>query len=153
MDSSEGLDQGDRWLDAFLPYLLYRVTMKSNARMLNHVRRQKINPSQWRVLAVLKSYGKLSLGAIGELTCMEQPTVSRVVAQLEADGRVARRAAASDARVSEIWLTPKGEATFKAIVPTALRHQELAFEGLSRKEVTLLINLLAKIEHNMSLYE
>lgn len=149
MDVTSDLEKGDYWLDTFLPYLLYRVTMKSNARMLATVRRQRINPSQWRVLAVLKSYGTLSMSAIGDLTCMEQPTVSRIIGQLEETDHVARRPSASDARVAEIRLTAKGEETFKKIVPAARRHQQTAVEGLSRKELADLIKLLSKIEHNI----
>lgn len=151
MDTTLELEQGDNWLDSFLPYLLYRVTMKSNAKMLSKVRRQGINPSQWRVLAVLKSYGTLSLGAIGEFTCMEQPTISRIVSQLEESGHVARRLSATDARVAEIRLTPAGESTFKQIVPAALRHHDLVIEGMSRKELSDFIRLLEKIEKNMNL--
>lgn len=149
MDVTSELEKGDHWLDTFLPYLLYRVTMKSNTRMIATVRRERINPSKWRVLAVLKSYGTLSMGAIGELTCMEQPTVSRVISQLEKTDHVVRRLSASDARVAEIRLTAKGEETFKKIVPAALRHQEMAVEGLSRKELAQLIKLLSKIEQNI----
>ncbi|MFI0848405.1 MarR family winged helix-turn-helix transcriptional regulator [Mesorhizobium sp. IMUNJ 23232] len=149
MDITSELEKGDYWLDAFLPYLLYRVTMKSNAMMLATVRRQGINPSQWRVLAVLKSYGTLSMSAIGELTCMEQPTISRIISQLEETDHVARRLSAADARVAEISLTARGEGTFKKIVPAALRHQERAVDGLSRKELAELVKLLSKIEHNI----
>lgn len=149
MKSEPSLEEGDNWLDGFLPYRLYRVTMKSDSKMLNRIRAQRINPSQWRVLAVLKSYGTSSMSSIAELTCMEQPTVSRVVAQLEKSGRVSRRLSPSDARVAEVSLTTKGDATFKEIVPAALRQHELAIEGLSRKELSNLLGLLAKVEGNL----
>lgn len=93
------------------------------------------------------------MGAIADLTRMEQPTVSRVVAQLEKSGRVTRQFSVADGRVAEVSLTEKGEATFNEIVPAALRHHDLAIEGLSRKELTALIGTLAKIEKNLGFYD
>ena len=80
--------QGNGWLDDFVPYQLYRVTNKLNARLLKRLKTMRINSSQWRVLSVLRAYGPLSIGRIVETTLMEQPTTSRVVAQLERVGHV-----------------------------------------------------------------
>ncbi len=129
---SESLSRGDNWIDDFTPYLLYRVTSKLNAKLMGKLRASRINPSQWRVLSVLRAYGTLSVGKIVEFTLMEQPTVSRVVAQLEQEGRVVRRWSASDSRVAEVTLTEPGVEAFNEIYPTALRHQSLAFPGLQQ---------------------
>ncbi|HEX7114900.1 MAG TPA: hypothetical protein VF193_07185, partial [Steroidobacter sp.] len=40
------------WLDDYVPYQLYRVTNKLNARLLKRLKRMRINTSQWRVLSV-----------------------------------------------------------------------------------------------------
>lgn len=150
MDQGLQREQGDNWLDDFLPYRLFRVTTKSDSRMLNRLRKQQINPSQWRVLAVLKSYGTMSMSMIAETTCMEQPTVSRVVGQLDEQGHVTRRLSEQDARVAMVSLTDKGFATFDQIAPAAVRQHELAIKGLSRKELTTLLGLLAKVEDNLA---
>src|SRR4051812_37187826 len=143
---ADAVEAGDNWIEEFVPYRLYRVTNRLNAKLLGKLKSLRINPSQWRVLSVLKAYGKLNIGAIVDLTLMEQPTVSRVVAQLEGKGRVSRRPSSDDARVTEVSLTPKGVEAFNQIVPTALRHQELAFQGFTAAETVSLVRLLAKIE-------
>lgn len=147
------LESGDNWIDSFLPYQLYRVTSRLNAKLMGKLKASRTNPSQWRVLSVLRAYGTLSVGQIVETTLMEQPTVSRVVAQLEHDGRVVRRWSAADSRVAEVTLTPRGLAAFEEIVPTALRHQELAFRGFSKQEIATLSGLLARIEQNIEFYD
>ena len=144
---------GDNWIEGFVPYRLYRVTNRLNAKLLGKLKSMRINPSQWRVLSVLKAYGTLNIGAIADLTLMEQPTVSRVVAQLEAKGGLSRRASDEDARVTEVALTAKGVDAFNQIIPTALRHQELAFEGFTVKEMATLTRLLAKVEKNIEAYD
>jgi DNA-binding MarR family transcriptional regulator len=150
--SSQTAGQGDRWIDSFVPYQLYRVTAKLNAKLMAKLKATNINPSQWRVLSVLKAYGVLSLSQIVELTLMEQPTVSRVVAQMEHDGRLVRRPSPTDSRVLEISLTEVGVSAFNEIVPTALRHQELGFKGFSRKEIETFCGMLARIEENLEYY-
>jgi DNA-binding MarR family transcriptional regulator len=140
---------GDQWLDDFIPYQLYRVTNKLNARLLTRLRAMRINPSQWRVLSVLKANGAMSINDIVAATIIAQPTVSRVVVRLERAGKVARRAAPHDSRVTQISLTPEGVAAFKQIVPAALRHQNLAFRGISRKDIAQLVSTLMRIERNI----
>lgn len=144
-------EKGDHWLQDFIPYLMYRATNRLNARLLTRLKAMKINPSQWRALSVLKAYGKLSVTEIVDHTLMEQPTVSRVVAQLEQDGLVSRTASAQDSRVTEVTLTDAGIAAFEGIAPTALRHQELALQGLSAKEIKTFVDILARIEQNIEI--
>lgn len=144
--------QGDGWLQHYIPYLLYRATNKLNSRLLTRLRQMKINPSQWRVLSVLKAYGTLSVSEIVEYTLMEQPTVSRVVAQLEQEGRVIRAASTADSRVTRVSLTDAGIEAFNAIIPAALRHQELALQQLTPEEIKTLTEILSKIERNIELY-
>jgi DNA-binding MarR family transcriptional regulator len=140
---------GDQWLDDFIPYQLYRVTNKLNARLLTRLRAMRINPSQWRVLSVLKAHGAMSINDIVAATIIAQPTVSRVVVRLERAGKVARQAAPHDSRVTQISLTPEGVAAFEQIVPAALRHQDLAFRGISRKDIAHLVSTLMRIERNI----
>jgi MarR family transcriptional regulator, organic hydroperoxide resistance regulator len=147
------LSEGDGWIEDFVPYQLYRVTTKLNAKLMGKLKRNRINPSQWRVLSILKAYGTLNMGKLVELTLMEQPTVSRVVAQLEQEGRVERRWSANDQRVAELTLTPAGDEAFQAIIPTAQRHRELAMKGLDADEIATLKGLLGRIEANLEFYD
>lgn len=140
----------DHWLDAFVPYHLYRVTNKLNARLLKRLKTRRINSSQWRVLSVLRAYGSMSISRIVDTTLMEQPTTSRVVAQLERIGHVQRRPSEVDSRVTEISITAAGLEAFNGIVPSALRHQTLAFQNVNAKEMALLVDILKRIEYNIA---
>lgn len=140
----------DRWLDSFVPYHLYRVTNKLNARLLKRLKTMRINSSQWRVLSVLRAYGPMSIGQIVETTLLEQPTTSRVVAQMERVGHVARRLSDRDSRVAEISITSAGMEAFGAIVPAALKHQTLAFQDVSAKDMAVLLEILKKVERNIA---
>lgn len=151
--STVSLSEGDNWIDDFVPYQLYRVTTKLNAKLMGKLKTNRINPSQWRVLSILRAYGTLNVGKLVELTLMEQPTVSRVVAQLEQDGRIERRWSTVDSRVAELTITPAGVEAFEAIIPTALRHKQLALKGFDKDEIATLTGMLARIESNIEFYD
>jgi DNA-binding MarR family transcriptional regulator len=148
--SAGSVIQGNGWLDDFVPYQLYRVTNKLNARLLKRLKTLRINTSQWRVLSLLRAYCPLSIGRIVETTLMEHPTTSRVVAQLERVGHVRRRLSDLDSRVAEISITAAGLQAFEHIVPAALKHQSLAFQNVSARDTAQLVETLRKIEQNIA---
>ncbi len=147
------LELGDGWLEDFMPYQLYRVTNRLNMRLLSRLRAIGISASQWRVLSVLRSFGTLTISRIVEHTLMEQPTVSRVIDQLEQEKLATRRTSTEDSRMIEVVLTPKGVDAFEAILPAAQRHQKVAMDGLTTKEIDTLRSLLRRIEHNINEFD
>jgi len=142
--------QGDKWLHNFVPYLIYRITNQLNQRLRGRLRKSGINISRWRVLSVLRAHGELTLGRVVELTAMDQPAVSRVVAQLEEEGLALRQVSSEDSRFVHVSLTPAGDSAFQDIYPAAQRHQELALSGFTKKEIDTLKSLLLRIQRNIT---
>lgn len=150
---TEEAQTGNNWLDGYLPYKLYRLTNRLDQRLQNRLRSQGIKPSRWRVMSVLRSWGTLTISRIAELALMEQPTVSRVIMQLEADGLATRRVSTEDSRATDVALTPAGVAKLEEIVSTAYRHQQEALAGLSETELDKLRAMLDHVEQNIDLYQ
>lgn len=148
--SRRGKRGGDRWLDGFIPYQLYRITNALNQRLRARLRRSSMSLSRWRVLSVLRAFGTLSINEIAALTVMEQPTVSRTVSRLVRDGLVDRRAAQQDSRVMEVSLTPAGHRAFEKIYPIAVEHQSAALDGFSSGEIESLRGYLQRIQDNLA---
>jgi DNA-binding MarR family transcriptional regulator len=144
-----GRKHGDEWLRRFVPYLLYTTTNRLNRRLRGTLRTQGINIGRWRVLAVLRAFGELNVGRIVDLAVMEQPTVSRILVQLEREALVDRRTSTLDSREVLVSLTAAGNEAFEAIYPTADKHQQRALEGFSRKEVDALVGYLHRIQANI----
>lgn len=142
---------GNNWLDDYLPYQLYRLTNRLNQRLQARLRSQGIKPSRWRVMSVLRSRGTLTIGRIAEHTLMEQPTVSRVITQLEKEGLATRQISAGDSRAIEVSLTLEGIRKLDAIVTTAYHHQQEALAGFKPSELDALRTLLGRIEQNIDI--
>ena len=146
-------ESGDKWLDAYVPYQIYRITNRLNQRLRSRLRRQPISVSRWRVLGVLRAYGTSTINEVAELTVMEQPTVSRTITQLVRDGLVSRRAAKRDSRFMEVSLTRAGRRAFDAVHPIAIEHETTALRGFSKTEIRTLKNLLARVQENIAAEE
>jgi DNA-binding MarR family transcriptional regulator len=61
-----------------------------------------------RFLSLVADAGPVSATRLAEALDLSQPTASRVLQQLEADGLVTRQASSSDGRVSYYLVTRKG---------------------------------------------
>ena len=141
---------GDQWLGKFVPYLLYRITGQLNRNLRRGLRRSGINLARWRVLAVLKDNGRMNIGQIVERTIIEQPTVSRIVDQLETEELALRETSEEDSRFVEVMLTQAGEKAFEKIYPLASRHQEKALQEFTPEEIKTLVGFLERIQNNIS---
>ena len=140
---------GDHWLGKFIPYLIYRITNQLNRALRKRLKRSGINIARWRVLAVLKDNGQMNISQIVERTIIEQPTVSRIVDQLEREGLASREICDEDSRFVQVKLTQSGERAFKEIYPTATEHQEQALQDFSQQEIKTLIGFLERIQNNI----
>ncbi len=144
---------GDKWLQNFVPYLIYRISNQLNKRLRGRLRKSGINIARWRVLSVLRAHGDLTLGRIVDLTAMDQPAVSRIVTQLEREGLARREVSTKDSRVVHVSLTKAGEKAFAEVYPTAQKHQKRALSGFTSKEIDTLKKYLRRIQNNIEAEE
>jgi len=144
---------GNKWLQNFVPYVVYRINNQMTQRLRGRLRKSGVNISRWRVLSVLRANGEMSLGRIVDLTAMDQPSISRVVAHLESDGLVRRKTSKKDSRFVHVSLTAAGNAAFAEIYPTAQKHQERALSGFSNNEIETLKEYLHRIQLNIEAEE
>lgn len=142
-------NEGDNWLEGYVPYQIYRITNTLNQRLRARLRSLPISVSRWRVLGVLRARGTLTINEIAEYAAMEQPTVSRTVKRLVTDGLVSRRAARQDSRFMQIKLTANGQHAFEAIYPIAEEHQAMALNGFSKADLKALQGYLHRIQQNI----
>lgn len=143
-------DDRIQWLGTYIPYLIYRITGHLNRKLRKNLKRSGINLARWRVLAVLQNHGALNIGQIAEHTLIEQPTVSRVVDQLQREGLAVRESSGVDSRFVHVLLTDMGKSAFKKIYPIAVRHQEQALLGFDEEEIKTLTGFLERIQANIS---
>jgi DNA-binding MarR family transcriptional regulator len=85
-----------------------RLSSTRLARRLRQESGTDLTPSQLTALASIDRHGPLTLGALAEVEQVAPPSITKVVAKLEAAELVVRRADDADRRVAWVSLTPAG---------------------------------------------
>ena len=84
------------------------------ARRLRQLSEARLTPSQHSVMTSIHRHGPLTLGALAEHERVAPPTISRVVAKLEAEMLVERRQDPTDGRIVRVVTTDKGDELLEA---------------------------------------
>ena len=121
-------------LDDLLPYLMNRLVSRLNQNLGERLRRRGHSFQDWRILAVLAAHDGITLSQLAEATVIPQPTVSRLVARLERQKLLRRRPGARDARFIHAWITPRGRAAYRRMLPLAVDEYRGAIAGFDRAE-------------------
>lgn len=105
-----------------------RVAVTRLSRRLRQESLTGVSPSQEAVLGTINRLGRPTLGELAQAEQVQPPTMTRVVAAMEAAGWVTRHGDAGDRRVARVELTREGRATLERIrtLKTAFLTRQLA---------------------------
>jgi DNA-binding MarR family transcriptional regulator len=134
-------------LEHFLPYRL-NVVAEAVSRALARLYedRHGISIAEWRVIATLGQYERMTAKDIGAHSRMHKTKVSRAVARLMERDCLARNSNTQDKREAFLELTNTGRAIYDDLVPRALAFQKKLSDALSKEEQASLDTLLSKLE-------
>lgn len=134
-------------LEHFLPYRL-NVVAEAVSRALSRLYedRHGITIAEWRVIATLGQYERMTAKDIGAHSRMHKTKVSRAVARLAERDCVVRTSNSQDKREAFLELTSAGRAIYDDLVPRALAFQKKLSDALSKEEQANLDTLLSKLE-------
>ncbi|MES2054965.1 MAG: MarR family winged helix-turn-helix transcriptional regulator [Pseudomonadota bacterium] len=130
-------------------YLLNRAVSRYNIIIDARLRSIGIDIPTWRVLMVLGERSPRSIGQIAEAAVINLSTMMRIVQRMTNAGLVSNAPNATDARVTDVRLTPLGEDMLgKARRLTAPIYAKL-IAGFSARDFDRLIALLTKLDANL----
>lgn len=133
-------------LETFLPYRLSILTEEvSRALSRIYADRFGIAIPEWRVVATIGQFGKVTARDVGAHSHMHKTKVSRAVAALEGLGYVARTPNLDDMRESFLELTPKGAAMYRELVPEARAFSDTLLASLPAGSRAELDDLLSRL--------
>jgi DNA-binding MarR family transcriptional regulator len=87
---------------------------------------------------------------LADALCVDASTVTKTLARLERDGVVERTPDAGDARVSRVYLTPRGRTLVRPVADVWARAEERLVKEMSEAERALLRRLLMQVLDNLS---
>lgn len=109
-----------------------------------------VQPAQMSLLMTIRLHGPIAVGALAERLRLAQPTVTRALGALEAEGLVEARRAPGDGRTKRLALTEKGQAVMARVQTGMLPGIEAAAAQLVEGLEGDVMLSLAKIEARLA---
>ncbi|PRX37324.1 DNA-binding transcriptional regulator, MarR family [Meinhardsimonia xiamenensis] len=122
-----------RFTDDYLLYLLAQASHRASAEFHARLAGQGVAVSTWRILATLYPDSPATIGELARSCLAKQPTMTRQVARLEAQGLVKRRMAEGDRRRVVVRLTEKGRNMAAGLAAQARAHEMRLLAGLGEE--------------------
>src|SRR6204780_699382 len=135
--------------DDFLPHLIAKLAYQLNADLIEKLRRQGINITRWRILAVLAMGDGININESIDRAMMQQSALSRALMSMEKEDYVRRGLRRDDARYVEGFLTDKGRALFNSLNIVGRRRQGRLVKGFSTAELATAFALMRRMSRNM----
>ncbi len=135
--------------DDFLPHLITRLAYELNVDLIEKLRREGINLTRWRILAVLAMGDGITINEIIDRAMMQQSALSRVLMKMEKELFVRRVLRRDDARCVEVYLTAKGRALFNSLNIVVRRREKRLLNGFSKREAAVVFAMIQRLSRNM----
>jgi DNA-binding MarR family transcriptional regulator len=135
--------------DDFLPHLIARLAYQLNNDLVEKLRREGINVTRWRILAVLAMGDGITINEIIDRAMMQQSALSRALMSMEKEEYVRRVLRRDDARYVEVFLTDKGRSLFNSLNIVVRRRQRRLLKGFSTQEITAAFALIRRMSLNI----
>jgi len=136
---------GTGFVDEYLGYLLGQANHALFKDFDDIVREAGLGSLEWRVLAVLESQAPISVGQLTQDVLSLQPTVTKLVQRLAAQGWVTLRDDPADQRRTLVAITPAGQRKVAPLISQAKAHETRVLAGLSATEVRRLKEQLRRL--------
>ncbi|HOB95286.1 MAG TPA: MarR family transcriptional regulator [Aquabacterium sp.] len=138
----------ERFVHRHLPYLLARASHAIWRGFEPRLRAAGLNSLEWRVLATLSDSPPLAVGELAREVLAQQPTVTKTLDRLAAQGWIERQADASDARRARIALTAAGAAHVAPLLADAQAHEAQRLQALGAPDLQRMREALqALVQH------
>jgi DNA-binding MarR family transcriptional regulator len=136
--------------DDFLPYLIARLAYQLDGDLIEKLRREGINVTRWRILAVLAMGDGITINEIVDRAMMHQSALSRALMNMEKEEYIRRVLRRDDARYVEVFLTDKGRALFASLNVIVRRRQKRLLKGFTRREIAAAFTLVRRLSGNVT---
>ena len=146
------IGQTPKALTGLPSYQLTRIAHRYNQTIHAELKAAGLSTIATRIIASLKIFDELTINELCVHALAEQPTMSRALDRLEADGLIRRTGKDEDNRKRVVHLTPEGEALFERIWPVTQAANEAMLEGIPAEDREVTMRTLVKVLENIRVH-
>jgi DNA-binding MarR family transcriptional regulator len=122
------------FVDDYTPALLAQVSQLISGEFHVIVQASGFEISDWRVLSTLSDGKAISIGDLAQASVTKQPTVTRLLDRMEAQGYVKRIPHETDRRVTLVRITPRGKKLVSTLIVQAKAHEDQVLAPLGEEK-------------------
>ena len=135
----------ERFVEGYLGYLLGQANHALFKDFEAVVRAAGLGSLEWRVLATLSEQPPMAVGQLAQEVLSQQPTVTKLLQRLAAQGWVQLADDPQDQRRTLVAITATGQHKVAPLIAQALAHEAQTLAGLSATEVQRLKDQLRRL--------
>lgn len=128
------MSESEPFVDHYLPALLGQAWHLVSSEFHAVVESQGLSVLEWRVLSTLVGNGPMGISRLAQKTVSKQPTVTRLLDRLEAQGHVQRVPDAKDGRVTRVRVTRSGRKLVSGLLAQAELHEKMVLASLGARK-------------------
>lgn len=136
-----------------LPMMLLRARESVMRHFRASLRRHDLTEQQWRVLRALSSVGEIDVSRLARATFLLQPSLSRILRDLDARKLIIRRLDKSDMRIGLVKIGPLGIALIETVSPQSEAIYAEITARFGAEKLAELQALLVELEHSMASFD
>ena len=134
-----------RFIDDYLGYLLGQANHALFKDFEAVVRAAGLGSLDWRVLATLSEQTPIPVGQLAQEVLSQQPTVTKLVQRLAAQGWVRLSDDPADQRRTLVQITAAGQRKIAPLLSQSREHEAQVLSGLNADEVQRLKHQLRRL--------
>lgn len=142
-------DKNKPFYQDYLAYLLARASDKVSNGFHAQLKAKGVPVSTWRILAVLSDSDGMTINQLCDLVMYQQPTLSKQLDRLEAEGQIKKQFDQNDRRRVLVHITRQGRTLVESLLADAKTHEDQVlaeYNSEERKRLKALLSTL--IERN-----
>ena len=132
-------------VQSYISYSLATAHRKIHNSLKKRLKEYGVQVEAWRVMEILESEAKLTMGDLAEVVLMNPPTLTKLVDRMVSDGIVHRRVGNEDQRQVNLVLTELGHKRIAQIRKEVQSEDDLIFEKMGHEKAELLKSLLSEL--------
>jgi DNA-binding MarR family transcriptional regulator len=137
--------ENQRFVDNYLGYLLGQANHALFKDFEAVVREAGLGSLEWRVLATLSGQAPMPVGQLAQEVLSQQPTVTKLVQRLAAQGWVELRDDPADQRRTLVQITATGQRLITPLIEQSREHEARVLADLDEADVRRLKRQLRQL--------
>ncbi|MCC5465471.1 MarR family winged helix-turn-helix transcriptional regulator [Pelosinus baikalensis] len=137
-------------LDDSLGFILNKTNTKLKNELFQRFKEYDVTPEQWAVLNCLWEQEGVTPKELADRIFKDKPNTNRILEKLQMKELIVRRLHPIDKRAYQIFLTDRGWALKKELIPKVMQLLETAAIGIEKHKVLEMKKLLNQIYDNLT---